>query len=213
MKKTTLKLIDEFFSSHENLTCVKEQTVEAINVLLKSAESGKILVCGNGGSAADSEHISGELLKAFRLKREIPSKLKSELAKLGEKGVYAADNLEGGIKCIPLTSLNSAITAYSNDKFADLSYAQLVNALGEKGDSLIAISTSGNAENVYLAALTARAKGVKVVSLTGGTGGKLSDVSDAAIISPEKETYLVQETHLPIYHLICAALENEIFGE
>ena len=213
MKNTTQKIIDEFFFEKGKLAFLKDNIVSAINVLTECAKSGKILVCGNGGSAADSEHISGEMLKSFRIKRNISDGLNKQLELFGETGKYISNNLEGGIKCIPLTSFTSAITAFGNDKKEDLSLSQLVNALGDKGDALIAISTSGNAKNVYYAAVTAKAKGIKVIALTGKDGGILKNISDITIVSPERETYLIQETHLPVYHLICAAVENEIFGK
>lgn len=212
MKDSTKKILDGFFAKEKKLVVVKGDVVAAVDALIPAAKSGVILCCGNGGSAADSEHISGELLKSFVMERKIGQDLKSKLDGLGEDGKYVAENLEGGIKCIPLPSLTSAISAYSNDKKADLCYAQLVNALGGAGDALIAISTSGNAANVYYAALTAKAKGMKVVALTGKTGGRIKAVADACVVCPANDTYLIQEMHLPVYHLICMCLENEIFG-
>lgn len=212
MKLRTEKLFEEFNISHPELASFEDKIKVAVNALLTASEYNKILTCGNGGSSADSEHVSGELLKSFELKRELSSEQKQDFINYyGEEGAEIASNLQQGVKCIPLSSFTAFLTAYSNDCKAEYGYAQLVNVLGEKGDVLIAFSTSGNAENVVLASKTAKAKGIKIIAFTGSNGGKLKEISDILLNVPETKTYLVQEKHLAIYHLICLAIESELY--
>ncbi len=176
----------------------------AFELMRDSFQSGgKLLLCGNGGSAADAEHWAGELLKGFCSKRPIggDSGLREELA----------GKLQGGLPTIPLTGFVSLGTAFANDVDATMIYAQLVWALGKPGDVLVGISTSGNAANVGAAMETARAKGLRTVGLTGATGGKLKPLAEVCICAPERETFLIQELHLPIYHCLCFMLEEEFF--
>ena len=165
-----------------------------------------MLLCGNGGSAADCEHISGELMKGFLLRRELSD---TDKEKFGE----IADKLQYGLPCIPLTSFQALTTAVSNDTSADMIFAQSVMALGKKDDVLIAMSTSGNSKNVLYAAKTAKAIGMQVISITGAKVSLLSEISDITIKLPETETYKVQELTLPVYHALCADIENEFFGK
>lgn len=212
MKKITKSYIDQFFAEKQELNYLKESIVQSIEMLAKSTKKNKILVCGNGGSAADSEHIAGELLKSFALKRQTPVEFKEKLVSLyGEDGEMIADNIQGGIKCIPLTSFCAFNTAFLNDCNEKMLFAQLVNALGEKNDILIAISTSGNSKNVVYATLLAKAKGMKVIALTGQTGGKLKDYADILLNVPSKIVYKIQEYHIQVYHLLCLCLESEVF--
>lgn len=176
-----------------------EQTVNAICDM--KAVDGKVLLCGNGGSAADCEHISGELLKGFLKKRPY----------LQEDEAFA--KLQQGIAAIPLSSLSSALSAFANDVDAELVFAQLVGALGTKNDRFWAISTSGNSKNVVAAAKTAKAIGMQTIALTGKGGGALAEICDIVIAVPETETYRIQELHLPVYHAICAECENRLFEE
>lgn len=169
---------------------------------------GKVLICGNGGSAADAEHISGELLKGFLSKRPVTEEERARLAPLGD----AADRLQRGIPAIPLTSLSSALSAFANDVSAELVFAQLVFALGGEKDLVIGLSTSGNSRNVVEALKTAKALGIKTVALTGEGGGALGEIADITVKVPATETYKVQEYHLPVYHAICAEAESVIFG-
>ena len=166
---------------------------------------GKTLVCGNGGSAADAEHIVGELMKSFMrrrpLNRELAAQLPDELA----------SKLEGALPAVSLVSMSGIITAFANDVAWETAFAQQVVGLGRSGDTLVALSTSGNSVNCVSATLAARAMGIRVVSFTGQHGGRLSEIADAAIKVPETETYKVQELHLPVYHAICAALEAALF--
>ena len=165
----------------------------------------KLLLCGNGGSAADCEHISGELMKGFLLKRELSEEIKNKIGDF-------ADSLQYGLPCVPLTSLTSLSTAVANDNSADMIFAQPVIALGQKNDALIAMSTSGNSKNVVFAAKTAKALGMKVISITGKNNSLLSDISDITIQIPETETYRIQELILPVYHALCADIEAYFYG-
>lgn len=215
MKNRTEKIIKEFFDEKKELECIRESITQSVNALVECIKSGKkILVCGNGGSGADSEHIAGELLKSFVLKRRTPKELREKLVNAyGEEGTLIADSIQGGIKCIPLTSFCAFNTAYLNDCNEKMLFAQQVNALGDEGDILIGISTSGNSKNVCYAAELARVKGLKVIAMTGAEGGKLRQISDLLINAPENIVYKVQEKHLQIYHLLCLALESEIFED
>lgn len=170
---------------------------------------GKILICGNGGSAADAEHISGELLKGFMQKRPITENERESLSALGQ----VADKLQRGIPAVPLTSLSAALSAFANDVDPELVFAQLVFALGKENDLVVGLSTSGNSKNVVAALEVAKARGIKTVAMTGASGGKLSEIADITVKVPATETYKVQEYHLPVYHAICAEAERRIFGE
>ena len=169
---------------------------------------GKILICGNGGSAADAEHISGELLKGFISKRHPDGE---ELDKLVMALENKGERLQRGIPAIPLTSLTSVLSAFANDVDPELVFAQLTYALGKPGDVLICLSTSGNSKNVVAAARVAREMGITTVALTGESGGELREICDVTLATPESETYKVQEYHLPIYHAICAEVERILF--
>jgi len=188
-----------------------ETIKKIIDVLVDTHEAGgKILLAGNGGSASDAGHISGELLKGFMLKR---TPYGEELEMLEKELGEDAKILQRGICAIPLIDHSVISTAFANDCAAKLVFAQQVYAMGKAGDVFVGISTSGGAENVILAAKTAKAIGMKTVALTGKTGGMLAEVSDLSVIAPANETYLIQEYHLPIYHAICADMENILFGE
>lgn len=215
MKTYTRNLIEEFFLKWPEMASLKGNMKKAImEMVIRVEQGGKILICGNGGSAADSEHIAGELLKEFYIKRPLTSSLKDQLMEqYGEEGVYLMENLQGSISAISLVSQTGFLSAYANDAAPDLSYAQQVLGYGKEEDTLIALSTSGNAKNVNYAAMMAKVLGVHVVSFTGETGGKLKDHTDVLLNVPETETYLVQERHLPLYHLLCRGIEFEIFGE
>lgn len=209
MKTTSIDLLNEFYSKHQELKVVSDSILLSINLLINSFKNGnKLLCCGNGGSAADCEHIVGELLKGFVCKRSLDSKLK---AKINDNEL--SDALEYGLPAISLVSQTSFTTAFANDKLASAVFAQQVLAYGKKDDVLLCISTSGESLNCIYAAKVARALGVKVISLTGSNPSKLSSLSDIIINAPKTETYKIQELHLPIYHIICLVIENEFFGE
>ncbi len=205
-----MKFVDELTERYAALLPIKADISAAIEKIVESYRAGgKILIAGNGGSASDSDHIAGELIKGFLSKRtpkgEELLSLKAELSEDAEK-------LQRGICAIPLPQLSGVLSAFANDVDPSLVYAQLTYALGKKGDILIAISTSGNSVNTLKAAKCAKALGLTVISLTGESGGALLSASDICLRAPEKETFKVQEYHLPIYHAICAEVENILFG-
>lgn len=185
------------------------------DAVIKSYESGgKLLVCGNGGSCADAEHIVGELMKGFLKKRPISEKKKAEmLERVPELDGIELDKLQQGLPAIALNSGVALTTAFANDCDPDLIYAQQVLGLGKKGDVFLGISTSGNAKNVYAAAAVAKSLGITTVALSGKDGGVLKDVCDISIIVDEDETYMIQELHLPVYHALCATVEEHFFKE
>lgn len=215
MKSKSHFYIEHLVERYPKLEQIETVLDQAIEVLIESIkEQGTILICGNGGSAADSDHIVGELMKGFILKRQISSELVNILKNdYPNDFEYLYNNLQYGIRSISLMSHNALVSAFSNDKAPDLIFAQQVLGYGKSGDVLLAISTSGNSKNVIHAAQVARAVGIKVIALTGNSGGKLGTLSDILINVPETETYKIQEYHLPVYHTICLALENEFFGE
>ena len=187
-----------------------EQALEMLKVCV--SEGNKILLCGNGGSAADCDHIAGELLKGFKKKRPLPAELRRNWEEqYPEDGDRMAALLQGGIPAISLPGFGATLTAVSNDTDSDMMFAQLVWALGKPGDILLALSTSGRAKNVCAAAKAARIKGMRVIGLTGETASPLSEIADLTLQAPAVETYQVQEYHLPIYHWLCMELEAAFF--
>lgn len=196
------------------VTC-KQDIENAIN-LIKDCykQSNKIITCGNGGSAADAEHIVGELMKGSRKKRKVSADFTEKVKNLyPEEYKNICDNLQTPLPAISLASNLSFITAFNNDMNPEFVFAQQVLGLGKKGDVLVAISTSGKSKNVINACKLAKALGIKTITLTGEDGGILKDICDTAICVPEKETLRIQEYHLPIYHTICSAIEDEFFEE
>ena len=188
------------------LTVCAGSIQQAHDLMADSYRSGgKLLLCGNGGSAADADHISGELLKGFGHGRPLGQADRDRL------GPALADKLQGALPAIPLPQFAALGTAYGNDCDAAYAYAQLVHGLGKSGDVLFGISTSGNAQNVLLAIEVAHKKGLKTIGLTGARGGGLAKAVDCCIHAPEDETYRIQEYHLPIYHCLCLMLEDTFF--
>ena len=178
------------------------------------AHGGKLLIAGNGGSAADAEHIAGELMKRFKTPRPVPNELKEKLIKIDPvRGENLSKNLERPLMAIPLVAHEALTTAYINDVDGLGVFAQQLYGFGKKGDVFLGISTSGNSQNIMSATVVARALGIKVLGLTGALGGELSSVSDICVKVPETETYMIQELHLPIYHCWCLMLEDHFFGE
>ena len=168
-------------------------------------EGGKLLLCGNGGSAADADHIAGELLKGFQSKRPLASEDRDRL------GEALASQLEGALPAIPLTSFPALGSAYANDVDGDYTFAQLTWGLGQPGDVLWGLSTSGNSANVLHAARVAKAKGMKVFGMTGSKSNPLAEIADLCIQVPSEETFRIQEFHLPVYHTLCLLLEDAFF--
>ena len=206
-------ILNDLVSRFPQLAVCKEDVAKAFAILSGSYQNhGKLLVCGNGG-AADAEHIVGELMKGFKSPRHLDvashSKLKNVDKGLGD---LLAKNLQGALPTIALDGHPALSTAYMNDCNPLMCFAQQVNGYGCEGDVLLGISTSGNSQNILYAAVTAKAKGMKVIGLTGAKGSKLSDMADVCICVPETETYKIQELHLPVYHCLCLMLEEEFFG-
>lgn len=212
-KKSMSKFIEELFLRYPILEENKKEIEDVFNCMLNTYKTDKkILFAGNGGSCADSEHIVGELMKGFIKKREIDEDLKKELEKIDKDlGLELSKKLQKPLRAISLCSHQALNTAYSNDIDPNLIFAQQVNAYGDRGDVLFCISTSGNSKNLVYAAVTAKAKGLKVVLLGGKDGGILKKYSDVSIVVKEKETFKIQELHLPIYHALCLGLEEYFF--
>ncbi|WP_297277140.1 SIS domain-containing protein [uncultured Brachyspira sp.] len=206
-------MIEQLIERVPKLEPMKKAIENAIDEIIKCYENGgKVLIAGNGGSACDSEHIAGELLKSFLKKRPIKEDIRKELLKMDE-GEYIADNLESPLRAVALTSHLGLSSAYLNDKEPYLVFAQQLLGFGDKGDVFIAISTSGNAKNIIYAVKLAKAMGIKVVSFTNENGGKLAEMADIAIKAPAKETHISQEYHEVIYHEICISVEEHFFKE
>lgn len=213
MIESIIRILDELLDRYPSLIEQRESIIGVYNVLEESyANGGKLLVAGNGGSAADSEHIVGELMKAFIKPRKLDESLQNKLKSIDDKlGQVLADNLQGALPAIAVTGHVGLSTAYLNDCNPLLSFAQQVNGFGNEGDVFLGISTSGNSENILYALVTAKAKGMKTVGLSGRDGGKMRELCDAIIIAPETETFKIQELHLPIYHALCLMLEARFF--
>ena len=213
MNQQVQKEVECLLTNYPQLASCKDDIHNAFDLMMNCyLQGGLIMTCGNGGSAADAEHITGELMKSFKLQRPVTSEQRAALEALSpDKGTYLADNLQGGIPCISLVSQVSLMTAFANDVAADMAFAQQVFVYGCPGDVLIALSTSGNAKNVVNACATAKAFGVKTIGMTGEHGGKLCEICDVTICVPASETYRVQEYHLPVFHALCAMMEQSIF--
>jgi len=201
-----MKIYDELYSRYPQLEPCKASIAAAHDLLLACYRAGgKVLVCGNGGSASDSEHIVGELLKKFKKHRDIPAEVAAKLRP------EVAAKLEGSLPAISLVSMSGIVTAFANDVAWETAFAQQVLGLAKPGDVLIALSTSGNSANCVAAAEVMKALGGHAIALTGARESKLSAVCDATVRVPETETYKIQELHLPVYHALCAAIEELLF--
>ena len=201
------------YERYPALVPCKDAIEKAVDIMAKAyTDGGKILLCGNGGSCADCDHIVGELLKGFlKLRPMSDAQIKDFENALGEDAPMFAGTLQQGIPAISLHSQTGALTAFANDVEPDMIYAQMTFALGKSNDVLVGISTSGNSRNVINALKCAKAMGLKTVGLCGSKPCKMDDVCDVVIKAPETETFKIQEYHLPIYHEICAALEARFF--
>lgn len=206
--------LDLLIERYPKLAVCKDDIAKAYEIVETCyAHGGKLLIAGNGGSAADAEHIVGELMKGFKNPRKLPKEYVDRLLAVNsELGKTLADNLQGALPAIALDGHPALSTAYQNDCEPLLCFAQQVNGYGIAGDVLLGISTSGNSKNVLYAAVTAKAKGMKVIGLTGQKESKLSEMADVCIRVPETETYMIQELHLPVYHAICLMIEEHGFG-
>ncbi len=213
-QETTEHILDKTIERHPLLASVKEDIKNAFGLLCDCFNNkNKLLLCGNGGSAADSDHIVGELMKSFFYNRTLPEAIKNSLiAASPEKGNYLAEKLQPALRSISLVSHNALNTAFSNDVDPQLIFAQQVIGYGDEGDVLMGISTSGNSENVINALIAAKAMGLKTIGLTGKRGGQLKGICDVAICVDAVETADIQELHLPVYHALCKMLELNFFG-
>ena len=206
-------IFTRLFERYPDLETCAAGILSAGEIIKNAAMSGnRILVCGNGGSAADADHITGELLKSFRKRRPLEPEFAERLKKLDAgTGADLAASLQGGIEAIALTQHGALSTAFGNDVNPSMVFAQQCHVFGKAGDVFWGISTSGNAKNVYAAALVAKAGGLKVIGMTGRSGGKLKALCDACIAVPCDETYEVQELHLPVYHALCLYVEDSLW--
>lgn len=214
LKVKNNQILDTLIGRYPKLDLLMAEISKASDALISCYEKGnKVLVCGNGGSCSDSDHIVGELMKGFENMRPVSDALKDNLAEIGgERGAYLAGKLQHGLPAISLTAHSALITAVANDTDASLIFAQQVMGYGNEGDVIIGISSSGNSENVIDALITAKAKGMTVIGLTGETGGKMKPFCDILINVPGHRTAFIQELQLPVYHTLCMIVENHFFG-
>lgn len=213
IKPEVKQFLDELIERYPKLAVCRDSIEQAYEILQQSyTNGGKLLVAGNGGSAADAEHIVGELMKSFKLPRPIPKEVANRMITIDKaRGEKMARELEWPLPAIPLVAHEALYTAFINDVGANGMFAQQVLGYGKPGDVFLGISTSGNSENVVEAAIAAKAMGLSVIGLTGVKGGELKKYSDVCIAVPEKETFKVQELHLPVYHCLCLMVETDFF--
>ena len=215
MKDIVKSELNDLIERYPGLSVCKKDIEKAYLLVEKTYDNHKkLMIAGNGGSAADSEHMAGELMKRLKINRPVARKFVEKLKKVDRiRGARLAKNLEMPIRAVPLTSHIAITTAYMNDADATGVFAQQMLGFGDKGDAFLAISTSGNSENIISACVVAKAMGIKVIGLTGQKDSLLDKYSDVCIKVPEKETYKIQELHLPVYHCLCLMLENHYFGK
>lgn len=209
----TNKFLEELIERYPVLATIKDQ-IELSYEMMRDCyrQGGKVLLAGNGGSCADAEHIVGELMKGFVKKRQISESMSKRMCQIDAAiGKQLTDNLQGALPALSLNGHSALSTAYLNDVSGDYILAQQTFGYGNENDILFAISTSGNAKNIEYACIVAKAKGMKIIGLTGRDGGKLAKHGDVAMIVPETETYKIQELHLPVYHCLCLMLEEHFF--
>ena len=212
--KNPINRVDILIDRYPELVCQRDNIIFAYRIMEESySKGGKLLVAGNGGSAADSEHIVGELMKGFENDRKLPIEYQNKLKEVSnDLGSVLADKLQGGLPAIALDGHLALSTAYMNDCDPLLCFAQQVNGFANEKDVFLGISTSGNSLNILYAVTVAKAKGMKIIGLTGANDSKLSEMADVTIRSNQTRTYMVQEHHLPIYHCLCLMLEDRFFG-
>lgn len=213
MKETTITIYNKLFYAYPHLEVCRQSLIDVYRIINACyREGGKLLICGNGGSAADSEHIVGELMKGFLLKRKPDQKMIEKIKMIyPDSWEYLTDNLQGALPAISLTSHVALSTAYANDVQPDMAYAQQVFGYAKTGDVFLGLSSSGNSKNVINAIKIAKVLGAKTVAMTGDSGGIMKDLCDVSICVPAAETYIIQEYHLPIYHTLCAMIESTFF--
>lgn len=213
MEKKISDILEDLVKRYPVLAPVKDDIAAAYEIMKTCYDNGgKLLIAGNGGSCADADHIVGELMKEFKKHRPVNDAFREKLLEVSpDEGKELADKLGYSLMALSLSNQQTLNTAFSNDVDGDFIYAQQVLGYGRPGDVYLAISTSGNSRNILHAVPVAKALGIKVIGLTGKTGGRLAKVADAAICAPETETYKVQELHLPVYHALCMMLEETYF--
>ena len=206
--------LERLLERYPVLNACREEIVKAYEILKETYEKkGMLLVCGNGGSGADSEHIVGELMKEFAIKRPLPAEMKEKLNRVSpEYGALLGEHLQGSLPAIPLTGNIALSMAFANDAVPELVFAQQVYGYGNENSALLGISTSGNSKNVIYAIETAKAKGMATIGLVGESGGKMKDLCDVCICVPATSTPDIQELHLPVYHALCRMIEEVFFG-
>lgn len=209
-----IKHVDRLIERYSVLEICRKDVINAYSIMEEAfKDDHKLLIAGNGGSAADSEHIAGELMKRFRISRHVSSEMTKKLISVDPvRGAELAKHLEQSLMAIPLVAHEALSTAYINDVDGIGVFAQQLFGFGRPGDVFLGISTSGNSENILSATVVAHALGIKVIGLTGADGGKLACIADVAVRVPEIDTYLIQELHLPVYHCWCMMLEDHFFG-
>lgn len=207
--------LNELIERYPVLSVCEDDILKAYELIALTYENkGKVLIAGNGGSAADAEHIVGELMKGFVLPRKYDEMFKKKLQSIdAELGEQLAQTLQGALPAISLDGHVALSTAFLNDVDAKFGFAQQICGYGNEGDLFWGITTSGNSANVLYACVTAKAKGLKTIALTGRGGGRIKKMSDVAIVVPEQETFKIQELHLPIYHCLCRMLEYRFFSK
>lgn len=214
MNAQNTKLIEAFEANHPRLTSCMSALIQAAQMIIGCYQNnGKLLVCGNGGSAADSDHIVGELMKGFCLRRELSADQKKKIEDKNPKDVdFLCQNLQQGLPAISLTGHSALITAFLNDVEPSMIFAQQVLGYGKEGDVLIGLSTSGNSKDVVQAIQVANSFGIHTIGFTGMKPSKMSELCEITLQAPQHETYLIQEDHIRLYHLLCLLIENELFG-
>ena len=215
LKQSTYAAVEALLERYPALAVCRGDLRAAVETICESFRGGKkLMTCGNGGSAADAEHIVGELMKGFLLPRPLSESMRTEMERIcPQEADYFCRNLQGTLPAMSLVNQIALNTAFANDQAPDLCFAQQIFGMGQAGDTLLAISTSGNSANVLYAVQMARVKGVRTIALTGRSGGKIRKLADICVCVPDDETYRIQEYHLPVYHMLCIATENEFFGE
>ena len=217
VKESTRQKVAELIARYPALEVCRKDLEAAVLAICESYRGGhKFVVCGNGGSASDSEHIVGELMKGFLLPRRLDKAMEAKMRETcPDEADYFMENLQGALPALSLVNQVSLNSAFANDQAPDLSFAQQLLGMGDEGDVLLAISTSGSSANVIYALQMAKVKGMRTIALTGRSGGKIKsrNLAEVCICVPDDETFRIQELHLPVYHMLCLAAENEFFGE
>ena len=208
-----IQQLDDLIDRYPRLEPLKSNIKQAYDIIVESfVKGGKLLIAGNGGSSADAEHMVGELMKSFVKKRKLPEEYIRELEKIDtEIAKYLSSRLQPGLPAISLSGHASLNTACINDINGELTFVQQLYGYAKEDDVFLGISTSGNAKNLLYAAVAAKAKKIKVIALTGGSGGRIKDFADVSIVVPETETYKIQELHMPVYHCLCLMIEDRFF--